>query len=440
MDVSFLAEFDEDKCIFRFVESNGSSKVVAGDTVALDDTICGLIASGELSGVIGDVVEHPAAVSSPFVVQHGIRSFVGAPVILPDGRLYGLLGGFGRRPDPMLRPRDGQFVSVLASFVSGMLLQQRRSARRDHDRVGRIEEALTGENLSIVFQPIVDLHHGVVMGAEALSRFDSDPYHPPNKWFADAASIGLGVELELIAARKSLAHLDQLAPKIYLSINLSPLAVRAAHGRGALRAASTVAESSSSSPSTRRSTTTRRSSRRWRLCGPAAADRRSTTPAPASPASATSCGSVPTSSSSTSACPATSTPIRPAGPWPRRSPSSPDRPVPASSPRASRHRARWPRSSPWASATDRVTSSAVRDRCRCRWSSARSTTTSRAHRRRTHPPSELNERLGAVFGSTEHRHVHHQQRRHLPPRQPGPVLSCSAAPRRTCSGSAWRAT
>ena len=115
------------------------------------------------------------------------------------------MGAFGFAPDPDLRERDGEFVKVVASFVSGFLERMARDVRRDNDKVDRIERAITGEGMSMVFQPIVDLHSGSVTGAEALTRFSSEPYRPPNVWFADAASIGLGVELGHIAAQ----HFDR---------------------------------------------------------------------------------------------------------------------------------------------------------------------------------------------------------------------------------------
>jgi EAL domain-containing protein (putative c-di-GMP-specific phosphodiesterase class I) len=71
----------------------------------------------------------------------------------------------------------------------------------------------------IVFQPIVDLATGATVGVEALSRFGT---RTPDKWFADAATVGLGTELELAAIGAALSHLDQLDPSWILALNLSP--------------------------------------------------------------------------------------------------------------------------------------------------------------------------------------------------------------------------
>jgi diguanylate cyclase (GGDEF)-like protein/PAS domain S-box-containing protein len=87
-----------------------------------------------------------------------------------------------------------------------------------------LEEAAA--RISHVFQPVVDLRTGLVGGYEALSRF-ADSRRPPNAWFAQAHRCGLGIELEMVAAR---AQLDAPGrpPGSRLSINLSPSAMLSA--------------------------------------------------------------------------------------------------------------------------------------------------------------------------------------------------------------------
>jgi EAL domain-containing protein (putative c-di-GMP-specific phosphodiesterase class I) len=60
------------------------------------------------------------------------------------------------------------------------------------------------------------------VGFEALSRFDQDPPRAPDAWFAVAAEVGRGIDLELIAVRLALDALPHLPPDLYLSINASP--------------------------------------------------------------------------------------------------------------------------------------------------------------------------------------------------------------------------
>jgi EAL domain-containing protein (putative c-di-GMP-specific phosphodiesterase class I) len=74
----------------------------------------------------------------------------------------------------------------------------------------------------MVFQPILDLASSRTAGVEALARFSAQPIQPPDYWFAEAAAVGLGAELELLAVRAAIAQIDRLPPDTYLSVNVSP--------------------------------------------------------------------------------------------------------------------------------------------------------------------------------------------------------------------------
>jgi EAL domain-containing protein (putative c-di-GMP-specific phosphodiesterase class I) len=73
-----------------------------------------------------------------------------------------------------------------------------------------------------------------VAGYEALARFPHDrDVRPPNVWFSQAHRCGLGGQLEARAVETALALRDE-APLGYLSINVSPAALRTDELRHAL--------------------------------------------------------------------------------------------------------------------------------------------------------------------------------------------------------------
>ncbi len=90
------------------------------------------------------------------------------------------------------------------------------------------------DDLTIVFQPIVDLASASVAGYEALARFPGTA--APDVWFAAAHEAGLGAELEGLALRKALASLPDLPPNTFLTVNVSP------HLLGAAPVAAALAE------------------------------------------------------------------------------------------------------------------------------------------------------------------------------------------------------
>jgi len=86
----------------------------------------------------------------------------------------------------------------------------------------RIRSVLTDRSVRTAFQPIVGLAAKSVIGVEALSRFGTDPETVPDEWFAQAASVGLGTRLELLAIEMALTTAQALPEHLYISVNASP--------------------------------------------------------------------------------------------------------------------------------------------------------------------------------------------------------------------------
>jgi EAL domain len=132
------------------------------------------------------------------------------------------------------------------------------------------------DDLTLVFQPIVDLAAATVAGYEALARFPGTA--GPDVWFAAAADCGLAAELEALAVTKALAAVPLLPDGTFLTISVSPHLLGSAPVQDASPPGRTCPASSSSSPGTRRSTTSTRCAGRPTRCAPAGPSSRWTTP------------------------------------------------------------------------------------------------------------------------------------------------------------------
>ncbi len=88
-----------------------------------------------------------------------------------------------------------------------------------------IERILADQWFVMLFQPVVDLRSGELVGVEALARFLPGPYRPPDAWFAEAHRVGRGVELEHAAVRAALSHSDELPPDCFIAVNVGALAI-----------------------------------------------------------------------------------------------------------------------------------------------------------------------------------------------------------------------
>ena len=119
------------------------------------------------------------------------------------------------------------FDDVVGRGLIHELLDQVRETNRGREerarKRARIRSVMLNRELSIVFQPIVDLATREVVGHEALSRFAGHPTRGPEEWFADAHAVGLGVELELWAARMACERSSGLPATSFMAVNVSPV-------------------------------------------------------------------------------------------------------------------------------------------------------------------------------------------------------------------------
>jgi EAL domain-containing protein (putative c-di-GMP-specific phosphodiesterase class I) len=101
------------------------------------------------------------------------------------------------------------------------LEEDRRQAEYARERAELFEQVLEGDDLTTVYQPIVELATGAVTGVEALSRFAHEPIRTPDKWFAEAKSLGLAERFELAAVERALTVVDAMPGEWFVSVNVS---------------------------------------------------------------------------------------------------------------------------------------------------------------------------------------------------------------------------
>ena len=95
----------------------------------------------------------------------------------------------------------------------------------DHDVRDRIEAVIRNAAITPAYQPIVDVTTMSVVGFEGLSRFADPVWGGPDRWFADAFAVGLGVELEWLAASVLTGVVDALPSETFLAVNMSPATI-----------------------------------------------------------------------------------------------------------------------------------------------------------------------------------------------------------------------
>lgn len=226
MDVAFVSEFRDGRRVFRYVDAQkGDDLIRVNGSDPLEESYCQRVVDGRLPELIPDATRNPEALTLPATLAIPVGAHLSIPIKFSSGRVYGTFCCFSRAPDMSLGHRDVATMRFFAEIVGKVLeARQARDAAQQAITV-RVQEVMDKGLYSTVFQPIFQILENRVVGFEALARFQSDPYRPPDVWFEDAASAGLHEALERTMRRDALAHLGHLTPDTYLSLNVTPISV-----------------------------------------------------------------------------------------------------------------------------------------------------------------------------------------------------------------------
>jgi GAF domain-containing protein len=190
MDVAWLSEHSGAEHLLHAVDGDSEPfGIAAGTILASPLAYCTRVLDGTLPAVIADARAEPETACLPVTERLGIGSYVGAPVHLPDGTLFGMLCCVGRAPNPRLGASETRLLSALATSLGEDLARVALRQREGAIPRASIERAAAGEGLTAVVQPIVKLAEMRIAGVEALARFQ-DPPGRPDLWFARPRSWG----------------------------------------------------------------------------------------------------------------------------------------------------------------------------------------------------------------------------------------------------------
>jgi len=252
---SAISVVDHERVIY--VCGSGTSAHVNGTVVELQGSLSGLaVRSGQVLHA-RDAREDPR-VDAEACARLNVVSLVCVP-LSRSGVPFGVLAVNSPQVDAFT-PDDVALLTRLADFVSvtvGSAVDLHRvsndlvhlaqaTAGADRYLMGVIDPATVEtleareqvhqvladtRRIAMVFQPIVDLTNGRLVSVEALARFQSAHYRPPNEWFEDAHRVGLGVALEKAAISRAVEHEPQLPTGVTLAVNVGPAALSGPHLR-----------------------------------------------------------------------------------------------------------------------------------------------------------------------------------------------------------------
>jgi diguanylate cyclase (GGDEF)-like protein/PAS domain S-box-containing protein len=171
MDVAYLAEMDEDTQTFAVLSGEGSSfGVQEGLALDADGTYCKRMLAGRVANAVPAVPDQAELAGLPITAKAGIGSYIGVPVTLANGHLYGTLCALSHDTTPGLDEPQVEVMNSLAHLIADHIEHDAHNATRR-----RSSAELTGMNALLSALIARDHYTGehsqiVVKLASAVSR------------------------------------------------------------------------------------------------------------------------------------------------------------------------------------------------------------------------------------------------------------------------------
>jgi diguanylate cyclase (GGDEF)-like protein len=221
-DIAFLGRVEGPYRVIRALQSVRPLPVGPGHTEALEATYCQRILTGELPMAIPDTALNEVAQSIEATHTLPIGAYLGVPVNLQDGRLYGTLCCLSHEPSDRFDESAVGLMQSLADSLGRVLADEEDERAGRRSMLASIDGLLDASALAMRYQPVVDLETGQVGAAEALARFQ-DTSRTTAQWFSDAAHVDRSAELELKAVAMVLADSESWERDVWFNLSASVL-------------------------------------------------------------------------------------------------------------------------------------------------------------------------------------------------------------------------
>ncbi|MCW3016522.1 MAG: hypothetical protein JWO02_3614 [Solirubrobacterales bacterium] len=131
MGLAYVTRLSDTEQEFLQVDGDAESFGVAvGKRLPLEETYCHAILAEHLPSLMPDLRAIPAAAAMAVTEAANVGSYVSVAVRNADGEVLGTLCAVDHEPQPALRPRDVQFLHVLARMISEQFERDRLAAER----------------------------------------------------------------------------------------------------------------------------------------------------------------------------------------------------------------------------------------------------------------------------------------------------------------------
>ncbi|MDF2824439.1 MAG: domain S-box/diguanylate cyclase protein [Mycobacterium sp.] len=223
LETAWLSSFHDGTHVIGVLEGDADPLGLAeGSRLSLSESYCVRVIDGRLPAVIPDTAANQTTALLPITQELSLGAYVGVPV--PGaGEPVGMVCVVSQKPQAQLGEDDLVIVKQVAELIGTLIESPVRGTDSTAEQRRAIRRVVSEHDFEVVFQAVHDVATGKVMGVEALARFPCEPFRP-DAFFAAAAQLGLGIELETAIVARVLSLVPQLAEDTFVAINMSPAA------------------------------------------------------------------------------------------------------------------------------------------------------------------------------------------------------------------------
>jgi len=129
MDVAYVARFDTTRQMITAVVGDASSFGISeGDSRPLDTTYCTRVIAGEIANAIPDTSADATLRTLNITAEMAIGAYVGVPLRLANGHLYGILCALSHARKPELADHHLELMDLLADLITSHIDDDGRAA------------------------------------------------------------------------------------------------------------------------------------------------------------------------------------------------------------------------------------------------------------------------------------------------------------------------
>lgn len=131
MELSFVSQLTPDEQIYRFVDGDAASfGLPEGHVSEQEHGYCARMVAELIPNVVPDVRADARTAEIVATLAAGVGAYIGVPLRLADGRLYGTFCCLSHEPQPDLGERDRTILRLLARLVGDELDREVAERRR----------------------------------------------------------------------------------------------------------------------------------------------------------------------------------------------------------------------------------------------------------------------------------------------------------------------